>query len=399
MTAGPAASDSPLPTLVTDALSAEPRSVYLHVPFCAHRCGYCDFAAIAGADHLADRYLGALERELALRLPAARAPRPVETIFIGGGTPTRLTAEQLERLLALIRRHFEPLPNGEWTVEANPGTLDAAKIETLVNGGVNRISLGAQSFQRPLLEALERNHDPDDIPRAVERIRPHFDRWSLDLIFGAPGSTADEWRRDLETALALEPSHLSCYGLVYEKGTPLWKQLQAGSVEPVPEETEAWMYEYTIDRLTEAGLPPYEISNFAKPGHACRHNLAYWANASYEGFGVGAARYVNGVRAVNTRDLNMYLKRLEAGVDPTGPTERLAPEARAKETAVLMLRRLELGIDREEFRQRTGFALEALCGEALAAGRRRGQLEDDGRRVRLTRSALPISDSVMSTFL
>ena len=268
---------------MTAAGSNPPRAAYVHIPFCAHKCGYCDFASLAGVDHLADRYLVSLEAEMA----RMGSPHEVDTIFVGGGTPTRLDAEQLTRLLAAIRRWYPLAAGGEWTVEANPGTLDEAKADVLADGGVNRVSLGAQSFRPALLKALERNHDPADVPRALDLIRPRFRRWSFDLIFGVPGSTLDDWQGDLDDALALDPSHLSCYGLVYEKGTALWKQWNAGEVRAVDEETERSMYEATMDRLAATGLPQYEISNFARPGHECRHNLVYWANDPYFGVGVG----------------------------------------------------------------------------------------------------------------
>lgn len=372
-----------------------PRAAYVHIPFCAHKCGYCDFASLAGADHLAGRYLDALAREMAMM----GAPREVDTIFVGGGTPTRLDADSLHRLLAMIRRWFPLSPGGEWTVEANPGTLDAEKADVLADGGVNRVSLGAQSFQPALLKTLERNHEPDEIARALEWVRPRFPLWSFDLIFGVPGSTPRLWEADLEAALALGPSHLSCYGLVYEKGTALWKQWQAGQVREVDEESERAMYAHTIDRLAREGLAIYEISNFARPGQESRHNLVYWSNDAYFGVGLGAARYVRGVRSVNTRDLSAYLRRIEAGEPATGPTETLDPEARARETAILMLRRTVLGIDRDDFRIRTGFELDALAGPALIRHTSSGLLEDDGRRVRFTREGLFLADTVLCDVL
>lgn len=372
-----------------------PRAAYVHVPFCAHRCGYCDFASLAGADDQADRYLDALGRELA----ALGTPQEVDTIFVGGGTPTRLSAPQLDRLLSLIRRWFPLTGGGEWTVEANPGTLDAAKVDVLAGGGVNRISLGAQSFRPESLAVLERNHGPDEVPRALDLIRPHFERWSFDLIFGVPGSTLADWQADLETAIALGPAHLSCYGLVYEKGTALWKRWNAGQIRALDEEVERSMYAHTIDRLAAADLEIYEISNFARPGHESRHNLVYWANDAYFGVGLGAARYVNGVRSSNTRDLPTYLRRLESGRDATGPTETLTPEGRARETAVLMLRRTRVGIDRPDFALRTGFDVDELAGDTLRKYLGRGLLEDDGRCVRFTREGLFLADSVLSELL
>jgi oxygen-independent coproporphyrinogen-3 oxidase len=381
-------------TLLTDPW-IWPRAAYVHIPFCAHKCGYCDFASLAGSDHLADRYLVALEREMAF----LGEPQNVDTIFIGGGTPTRLDAGQLKRLLAMVRRWFPLTPGGEWTVEANPGTLDAEKADVLAEGGVNRVSLGAQSFQPDLLRALERNHSPEEIPRALELVRPRFPYWSFDLIFGVPGSTPELWADDLETALRLGPSHLSCYGLVFEKGTALWKQEKAGLVRAVDEEAERLMYEHTMDRLALGGLAMYEISNFAKGGHESRHNLVYWANDAYFGVGLGAARYVRGVRSSNTRDLPGYLKRIEAGVEATGPTETLEPEARARETAVLMLRRTVDGLDRADFRRRTRFEIDQLAGPILEKHRNGGLLEDDGRRVRFTREGLFLADTVLSDLL
>jgi oxygen-independent coproporphyrinogen-3 oxidase len=367
------------------------------VPFCAHKCGYCDFASLAGVDHLADRYLTALECEMAMSLGGE--PREVDTIFVGGGTPTRLDATQLAVLLAMIRRWFPMADGGEWTVEANPGTLDVDKAEVLADGGVNRVSLGAQSFHTALLKVLEREHAPDEVARALDLVRPRFPRWSFDMIFGVPGADLAMWEADLATALALDPAHLSCYGLVYEKGTALWKEWQAGQVKAVDEEVERAMYAHTMDRLAGAGLLQYEISNFAVPGQESRHNLVYWANEAYFGVGVGAARYLDGVRSVNTRDLPGYLRRIEAGEPATGPSERLAPEARARETAVLMLRRTILGIDRGDFARRTGFDLDRLAGPALARHTAGGLLDDDGCRVRFTRDGLFLADTVLCDLL
>lgn len=382
-------------TIISAPPCPAPRAAYVHVPFCAHKCGYCDFASLAGVDHLADRYLDALEAEMA-RLGS---PREVDTIFVGGGTPTRLSADQLRRLLAAITRWYPLAAGGEWTVEANPGTLDEAKADVLARGGVTRVSLGAQSFRPESLKALERNHDPADVPRALDLIRPRFSYWSFDLIFGVPGSNLEDWRGDLDTALSLRPSHLSCYGLVYEKGTALWKQWNLGLVRAVDEEIEREMYALTIDRLASEGLRQYEISNYARPGHESRHNLVYWANDAYFGVGVGAARYVDGVRSVNTRELTAYLGRIESGGDPTGPTECLEPEDHARETAVLMLRRTLTGINRRDFRERTGFDLDLLAGDAIARHVRGGLLQDDGSSVRLTREGVFLADGVMSDLL
>jgi oxygen-independent coproporphyrinogen-3 oxidase len=384
------------PQAPASSTHAKTRAAYIHIPFCAHKCGYCDFASLAGVDHLADRYLDALELEIAASLTE---PAAVDTIFIGGGTPTRLSATQLARLLAIVRQWFILAPDGEWTTEANPGTIDDEKADVLAAGGVNRVSLGAQSFKPELLSVLERNHGRTEVERALELVRPRFARWSLDLIFGVPGSTIEDWRTDLEIAISLGPAHLSCYGLVFEKGTALWNERQSGRVMPVDEEIERAMYEWTIERLEIAGLSMYEISNFARLGHESKHNLTYWANDPYFGIGVGAARYLGGVRSVNTRDLNAYLRRIEAGMPATGPSEELAPDARARETAILMLRRTQAGIDRADFQARTGFALDTLAGDVIARHVTRGLLEDNGERVRFSRAGIFIADTVLSDLL
>jgi oxygen-independent coproporphyrinogen-3 oxidase len=372
-----------------------PRAAYLHIPFCAHKCGYCDFASVAGQDELADKYLDALEFEIRRSL---ETPAQVETIFVGGGTPTRLTSIQLDRFCSTVRAFFHLDQGGEWTIEANPGTLTADKIAVLASHGVTRISLGAQSFDLHALAALERNHNPADVFRSVNLVREAGLDWSLDLIFGAPGSSIDTWNTDLDTVLKLDPNHLSCYGLVYEKGTDLWKRLQAGQVHPIDDDVEATMYETTIDRLVSTGLTQYETSNFAREGSECRHNLVYWRNDAYFGFGLGAARYMDGLRATNIRDLPGYIRRIEKGEDVTGPSERLTPLERAEETATLMIRRTRAGIERADFRFRTGFDLDTLFAQMIARHTSNGLIEDDGQTIRLTRKGIMLADCVASDF-
>ncbi|HMF11279.1 MAG TPA: radical SAM family heme chaperone HemW, partial [Gemmataceae bacterium] len=289
--------------------SSTPRAAYVHVPFCAHHCGYCDFAVAVGRDALIDRYLDALAAELATLLE----PRPVQTVFVGGGTPTYLSARQVHRLLSDVNRWLPLEPGGEFSIEANPGTLGAEKVAALADCGVTRVSLGAQSFQPRLLHVLERDHSPDDVPRAVEAIRRRIPELSLDLIFGVPGQTLAAWDADLRQALALQPDHVSTYGLTYEKGTPLWKQRQRGAIAALGEEAELSLYAHAIDTLEVAGFEHYEISNFALPGRRSRHNQVYWANEPYYGFGMGATRYVDGRRESNTRDLSAYTRRALAG--------------------------------------------------------------------------------------
>jgi oxygen-independent coproporphyrinogen-3 oxidase len=371
-----------------------PRAAYVHIPFCAHHCGYCDFAIATGHDDLIDPYLGALARELA----TLGTPREVGTRFLGGGTPTHLSAGQLERLLVSLDRWLPLRPGGEFSVEANPDSLDADKVTVLADHGVTRVSLGAQSFHPHLLRVLERRHTPAEVPRAVERVRRRIAGVSLDLIFGVPGQTEGEWQEDLARALELGPDHVSTYGLTYEKGTPLWKERQRGRLQPLGEEAELALYARAIDTLEGAGFEHYEISNFARPGRRSRHNQVYWANEAYFGFGMGAARYVLGRRELNVRDLRTYLRRVAAGEPAAFQSEELAGPERARETMAVQLRRSD-GIDRAAYRAQTGMDLDAVAGEAVARHVGLGLLDDDGRGVRLTRRGKYVADAVIERLL
>jgi oxygen-independent coproporphyrinogen-3 oxidase len=364
------------------------------VPFCAHHCGYCDFAVATGQDHLIDRYLDALGAELA----TLGSPQTVATVFLGGGTPTHLDAKQLERLLGLLLRWLPLEAAGEFSVEANPDSLSGDKVRVLADHGVNRVSLGAQSFHPHLLRVLERRHRPDEVPAAVERIRGHIPQVSLDLIFGVPGQSPVEWQEDLARALKLAPDHVSTYGLTFEKGTRLWKQRRRGQLLPLDEDTERELYRLAMEILEEAGFEHYEISNFARPGCRSRHNQVYWANEAYFGFGLGAARYVHFRREVNTRDLAAYLRRTLAGESAIQQSEELCPEERARETMAVQLRRAE-GIGRAAFSVQTGFSLEAVVDSSLAHLVEQGFLGDDGRRVFLTREGKFVADAVIERLL
>jgi oxygen-independent coproporphyrinogen-3 oxidase len=371
-----------------------PRAAYIHVPFCAHRCGYCDFAIAVGQDQWIELYLDALAAELA----SLRTPRPVQTIFVGGGTPTYLNARQIDRLLTEIVRWLRPEPGHEFSIEANPGTLDAEKAAVLAERGITRVSLGAQSFHPHLLAILERDHQPADVARVVEIVRRQIAEVSLDLIFGVPGQTLADWDSDLRYALALAPDHISTYGLTYEKGTPLWKQLRSGQVQDLAEETELEMYAHAIDMLEAAGFEHYEISNFAKPGRRSRHNQVYWANEQYYGFGMGAARYLDGCRELNTRDLRTYIRKALAGEPATFQSETLSAEERARETLAMQLRRAE-GINRISFRNQTGFDFDALAGPSIGRHIELGLLHDDGNRIFLTRQGKYVADAVITGLL
>jgi oxygen-independent coproporphyrinogen-3 oxidase len=371
-----------------------PHAAYIHVPFCAHHCGYCDFAIAVGQDARIDEYIDALTLEMS----SLGRPQPVQTLFIGGGTPTHLGVRQLETLLGRVLRWFPLLPNHEFSIEANPASLDSAKIRVLADHGVNRLSLGAQSFASQTLRVLERDHQPADVARAIDAARCHIDNISLDLIFGVPGQSLEDWLSDLHQALAQQPTHLATYGLTYEKGTPLWKQRRQGVVQALPEEAELALYTTAMDVLEAAGFEHHEISNFARHGYRCRHNHVYWANHAYFGFGQGAARYVEGVRQTTTRDFATYLKRVRAGQPTHFQSEELPPRERAFETIALQLRRAD-GIDRQAYEVQTGFSLMDLIGPAAARMAELELLTDDGSTLRLTRKGKCVADAVIAEIM
>ena len=396
MTQVPLPTSQPQPR--TDAApqpGGPPRAAYIHVPFCRHRCGYCNFTVVAGRDDLVPRFLEALERELS----ALGDPKEVDTLFIGGGTPTLLEPADLQRLLAIITAWHPLAAGGEFSLEANPECFDQARAACLAAAGVNRISLGAQSFNREKLRRLERSHTAAEITRSVELARAAGASVSLDLIFAAPHETLEDWRADVQAAVALEPDHISTYGLTFERGTTFWGRLSRGELSQADEELERTMYAEGIDLLTAAGFEHYEVSNFARPSHRCRHNQVYWDAAPYYAAGPGAARYVNGCRQVNHRSTTTWMKRVLAGQSPVAESETLPPEDRAREALVLGLRRIE-GVALDAFAQRFGYSAEALFGaETLQALVDQGLLACADGRLRLTREGLFVSDSIWSLVL
>ncbi|WP_425617237.1 radical SAM family heme chaperone HemW [Anatilimnocola sp. NA78] len=375
-------------------LLAEPRAAYVHVPFCRHRCGYCNFTLIAGRDDLIERYLRALELELQL----LKSPREVDTLFFGGGTPTHLPPPQLKQLLELALCWFSLQTGGEFSAEANPLDLTAERLDVMQAAGINRISIGAQSFSPRKLKILERDHQPADVATAFHAAAKVAPSVSLDLIFGVPDEMLAEWEADLQQALALRPQHISTYGLTIEKGTSFFPRVQRGELTPANDDAAASMYERAIDVLTAAGYEHYEVSNFALPGFRCRHNETYWLGRGYFAAGPGAARYVHGVREMNHRSTTAWLQRLENQQSPVAEHEELTADDRARERLVFGLRRLE-GIRLGEFEAETEYSAVSLGGASLQQFLAQGLLQLADDRLRLTRRGLLISDSLWPYFL
>ncbi len=368
------------------------RSLYVHVPFCRGKCRYCDFYSRPLEPALGEVYLGALQAELEMNLGQMRLP--LATIYVGGGTPTALDRRSLERLLAMLR----PLlgQDGEFSIEANPCTVDAAMAGLLIDGGANRVTLGVQSFDDGELALLGRLHDSWQAVAAAGLLRrAGLQNLGLDLIYGVPGQTAESWDRSLRAALRLEPQHLSCYALSFEEHTPLHHDLQQGRVAAMDEAMQKECYQAAIAACCGAGMEHYEISNFAMPSRRSRHNMTYWRNETYLGLGPSAASFLGGVRRTNMADLPMYLAAMSAHEPAPAKSESLPPRMAMAETMMLGLRLIE-GVDRGEFGRRFGVDPLAAFGQSLQRYAKIGAVEIADRHIRIGRPWLFVSDTILA---
>ncbi len=312
--------------------------IYVHIPFCLTRCGYCDFNAYAGLDDLKPRYLRALLREASMVAPASSG-ESFDSVFLGGGTPTTMEPADLKALLEHLRASFGMRPDAEITIEANPDTIDEARLRALREVGYTRLSMGAQSFDPSVLAALERVHPPEGVRSAFAAARSAgYDNVSLDLIYGADGETLTSWERTLRETIALAPEHVSAYALTIEPSTPLGRRVAAGLVPPPDPDLQADMFELAGRLLTSAGYQHYEVSNWAKPGFECRHNLGYWERRPYVGLGAGAHSYRDETRWWNLRPPEQYMSAVETGDLPIGGSETLEPADARLEEVFLGLR-------------------------------------------------------------
>lgn len=366
--------------------AASLRTAYVHVPFCARVCPYCDFTVVAGRDDTVDRYVNALVTEIRSSVPWG----PLDAVFIGGGTPSRIGGERIASILTAIAHHHGLDQEAEISMEANPEDIDQMSAEAFRSAGVTRLSLGVQSFDDEVLGALGRMHDGAQARAAVaSTMAAGFRSVSVDLIYGAANETPRSWQETVTTAIDLGPHHVSAYSLTVEPGTVLWKEVRRGAPEPDPDaQADRWE---TADRLlAQAGYERYEVSNHARPGHHCRYNSAVWGHAEYLGFGVGAHGFRNGVRTVNVRRLDTYVERTEQGIGPRQASEVVEGWTAEQE-------RLFVGL------RRTGGVVAGVGGRALLAspqGRRlvdAGVLEGDETRVRVRRPLL--TDEVLRAVL
>jgi oxygen-independent coproporphyrinogen-3 oxidase len=294
-------------------------AAYIHVPFCSAVCPYCDFAVVAGADDRIGRYVDSVIAEISMSRPW----RPLDSVYIGGGTPSHVAPAHLERILDALSTQHGLAGRAEISLEANPEDFDLPMATELIAAGFNRVSFGAQSFDDAVLARLGRRHGPGDIEASVANARrAGFVNISLDLIFGTPVESDICWEATLAQAVALEPDHVSCYALTVEPGTPLHREVKAGATAPDPD-TQADRYEMADRILEEAGLTRYEVSNWSRPGRECLYNLTVWAQGEYEAYGNGAHRFVDGVRSHNVRRLDAYIERIEQGERPVSGIEQV----------------------------------------------------------------------------
>lgn len=365
-----------------------PIGLYVHVPFCASKCAYCDFASYPGRQADMPRYVDAVVAEIARRSAEAGHP-PADTVFVGGGTPSLLDEYQIARILAALAEAFPIAPDAEITCECNPGTLTDGFACALRGAGANRISLGAQARQPHLLRLLGRIHDWDEVVASVETARDAgFDNLNLDLMFGLPSQTVADLRETLQATLALEPTHLSCYGLIVEDETPISRELGAGRLTLPDEEVERDMYELARQMLAERGFQQYEISNFARAGYVCRHNIGCWTRVPYLGFGCAAHSFFAESRIQNPSTLDAYLAGQPAEVEQVSPAE-------ARFESLMLGLRMTCGVCDADFQRRHGLTINEAFVAKLDKPLGDGLLEWHAGSLRLTRRGMDLQNSVL----
>ena len=368
-------------------------SAYVHIPFCTQICYYCDFSKVFIKNQPVDSYLEHLLEEF-----RSYDIQKLRTLYIGGGTPTALSAPQLEVLLDGLTKNLDLSVLEELTIEANPGDLDADKIAVLKHSPVNRVSLGVQTFDDKMLKKIGRSHLEKDIYENIDRLKlAGFDNISIDLIYALPGQTMDQVKENVAKAIELDIPHMSLYSLILENHTVFMNRMRRGKLPLPKEELEAEMFEYIIAELERAGFEHYEISNFSKSGFESRHNLMYWDNAEYYGIGAGASGYVDGVRYKNHGPIRHYLSAVEAG-DARITEEHLSQKEQMEEEMFLGLRK-KSGVSMARFEEKFGRSFEGLYGEIIRDLVQQGLMQIDGDRVRMTKRGLFLGDTVAERFI
>ena len=374
-------------------------SIYIHIPLCVKKCAYCDFASFQGRMPQREAYVQAVCREMRTQA-AFFGRRAVKTVFFGGGTPTLLTGVQVQAILDTLRVCFDLLPDAEITMEGNPGTLTQENLAAYRAAGVNRLSLGVQSMEDELLAAIGRIHTAQQAKEAVRMARAAgFDNLNLDLMYGLPGQTLSQWEHTLGEALSLSPEHLSCYSLILEEGTPLYDMAQSGSCAPLPDEDAICdMDEATVRLLQAAGYAQYEVSNFAKPGCACRHNIVYWECEPYLGLGLSAHSDMDGRRFYNPENWEAYMQLAMSGASEREQEGEGTREERMFERMMMGLR-MKRGVNSARFMRDFGAAPGQIWPRQIASFIKGGLLEESGERIRLTQRGMQVMNSVLVDLL
>ena len=369
-------------------------SLYVHIPFCTKKCLYCDFVSFPGREDMHRRYVDALLSEM-----KQRGGKRLRTVYIGGGTPTCLDPGLLRRVLEGVDRCFDTSGCVEKTIEANPGTLSAGMLETLKEGGINRLSIGLQSWHMEELRTLGRTHDRQAFVQSFYKARElGFDNINIDLIFGIPGQTLQSWRETLEAVAGLAPEHISCYSLKIEEDTPFYRMVAEGTLKEPDTDLDRDMYHYAVEYLDGRGYERYEISNFAQKGRECVHNMVYWDNRPYIGVGIAAHSHQDGMRMWNTPDLHRYCSMLGSGKLPEEGSEVLSPETGMFETIFLGLR-TRWGINFQEFERKFGTDIRKLYSRQLERLKKDGLIEIGQESLWLTPRGIDLSNSVFVQFL
>ncbi|WP_071395824.1 radical SAM family heme chaperone HemW [Bacillus tuaregi] len=374
------------------------KAAYIHIPFCEHICHYCDFNKVFLKGQPVDEYLTALEKEIIITLSELPESK-IQTVFVGGGTPTALNESQLERLCFIIREHIPFADRVEFTFEANPGDLSFEKLKILNNSGVNRLSFGVQSFNEELLKKIGRVHKAEDVFHSVEAARKAgFQNISLDLMYGLPGQTIAEFNETLQTAFTLETTHFSGYSLIIEPKTIFYQLMQKGKLHVPEEDEEAAMYEILIEQMEKHGYHQYEISNFAKKGFESIHNLTYWNNEHYFGFGAGAHSYLNGVRRSNYGPLKKYMTPLEEGMLPIIEENKLSEKEMWEEEMFLGLRKIK-GVSISRFQAKFGQNPLEIFNQEIEMLINKKLLQISHNHIYLTKRGRFLGNEVFQAFL
>ena len=374
-------------------MQAKPSSAYVHIPFCTQICYYCDFSKVFIKNQPVDAYLEHLIQET-----RSYEIGKLRTLYIGGGTPTALSAQQLAYLLTELPKVMDLSEVEEFTIEAHPGDLDPDKIAVLKNSRVNRVSLGVQTFDNKMLKKIGRSHQEQDIYDNIRHLKQAgFDNISIDLIYALPGQTMEQVKENVAKAIDLDIPHMSLYSLILENHTVFMNRMRRGKLPLPKEELEAEMFEYIIEELEKAGFEHYEISNFSKPGFESRHNLVYWDNAEYYGLGAGASGYVDGIRYKNHGPIRHYLEAVEAGKARI-TEEHLTLEEKMEEELFLGLRK-KTGVSKARFEEKFGISFDQRYGEVVASLTEQGLLVPDDKQVRMTKRGLFLGDTVAEKFI